>query len=52
MAGFHLPRGQVGKRLSRGYRDQLKPRSYRLIRFITRRQGLIVAPRNPLGVKG
>ncbi|GEK71642.1 MULTISPECIES: substrate-binding domain-containing protein [Halomonas] len=52
LAGFHLPRGEVGKRVSRGYRDLLKPRSYRVIRFITRRQGLIVAPGNPLGVKG
>ncbi|MFG6178006.1 substrate-binding domain-containing protein [Halomonas sp. THAF12] len=52
LAGFHLPHGEVGRRVSREYRDLLKPRSYRVLRFITRRQGLMVAPGNPLGVKG
>ncbi|MCK2182573.1 substrate-binding domain-containing protein [Halomonas getboli] len=52
LAGFHLPHGEVGRRVSRGYRDLLKPRSYRVIRFITRRQGLMVAAGNPLGIEG
>ncbi|MBB3143026.1 substrate-binding domain-containing protein [Halomonas organivorans] len=51
LAGFHLPHGEVGRRVSREYRDLLKPRSYRILRFITRRQGLMVAPDNPLGVR-
>lgn len=50
LAGFHLPRGEVGGRVSRDYRSLLKPRSHRLIGFIARRQGLIVAPGNPKGV--
>lgn len=52
LAGFHLPRGKVGERVIGDYRDLLKPRSYRVIRFITRRQGLMVAPGNPLGIEG
>nr|WP_298249388.1 substrate-binding domain-containing protein [uncultured Halomonas sp.] len=52
LAGFHLPRGKVGSKVSRSYRDLLKPRSHRLIGFITRQQGLIVAPGNPKGVHG
>lgn len=52
LAGFHLPHGEVGRRVSREYRDLLKPRSYRVLRFITRRQGLMVAPGNPLGIAG
>ncbi|MDN3522413.1 substrate-binding domain-containing protein [Halomonas ramblicola] len=52
LAGFHLPRGKVGEVVSRGYRDLLKPRSHRLIGFISRRQGLMVAPGNPEGIQG
>lgn len=50
LAGFHLPRGKVGSKVSRSYRDLLKPRSHRLIGFITRQQGLMVAPGNPKGL--
>ena len=52
LAGFHLPRGAVGEAVSRGYRDLLKPRRHRVIGFIARRQGLMVAPGNPLGIAG
>ncbi|PMR75765.1 substrate-binding domain-containing protein [Billgrantia endophytica] len=51
LAGFHLPQGEVGKAISRDYRDLLKPRSHRVIGFITRRQGLMVAPGNPKGLR-
>ncbi|MDC8802012.1 substrate-binding domain-containing protein [Halomonas pacifica] len=52
LAGFHLPQGEVGGRVSREYRDLLKPRSHRVIGFIARRQGLMVAPGNPRGIAG
>ncbi|ATJ82130.1 substrate-binding domain-containing protein [Halomonas beimenensis] len=52
VAGFHLPHGEVGRGVSGDYRDLLKPRSHRVVRFITRRQGLMVAPGNPLGISG
>lgn len=50
LAGFHLPRGEVGEMVSRDYRDLLKPRRHRLIGFIARQQGLMVAPGNPKGL--
>ncbi|RTR02327.1 substrate-binding domain-containing protein [Halomonas nitroreducens] len=52
LAGFHLPRGPLGARVSRDYRDLLKPRSHRVLRFISRCQGLMVAPGNPQGIAG
>lgn len=52
LAGFHMPQGEAGARVSEGYRDLLKPRSHRVVRFITRRQGLMVASGNPLGIGG
>ncbi|ALM53365.1 substrate-binding domain-containing protein [Halomonas huangheensis] len=52
LAGFHLPQGSVGEVVSRGYRDLLKPRSHRMIGFIARRQGLMVAPGNPKEIQG
>ncbi|TFH88035.1 LysR family transcriptional regulator [Billgrantia azerbaijanica] len=52
LAGFHLPQGTVGEVVSRDYRELLKPRSHRVIGFIARRQGLMVAPGNPRGLRG
>lgn len=56
LAGFHLARGEVGLELGLGlareYRSLLKPRGHRLLRFITRRQGLMVRSGNPLGIQG
>ncbi|UYG08814.1 helix-turn-helix transcriptional regulator [Halomonas sp. M4R1S46] len=52
LAGFHLPRGALGARVSRDYRDLLKPRSHRVLRFISRCQGLMVASGNPRGIEG
>lgn len=52
LAGFHLPQGPVGERLARDYRALLKPRSHRVLRFITRRQGLMITPENPCGIRG
>ncbi|WP_027855052.1 substrate-binding domain-containing protein [Marinobacterium litorale] len=50
LAGFHLPLGQIGRQMSETHFRFLKPRAHRIIRFITRQQGLMVAPGNPLGV--
>lgn len=52
LAGFHLPQGPVGQRLVADYRPLLKPRSHRVLRFITRRQGLMIAAGNPCGIQG
>jgi putative molybdopterin biosynthesis protein len=51
IAGFHLPIG-TAPALYRDYRKRLKPRSHRIIQFITRRQGLMLQAGNPLGVTG
>ncbi len=52
VAGFHLPRGKVGERVRDTYQALLKPRQHRVIGFIARTQGLMVAPGNPLGITG
>lgn len=52
LAGCHLPRGNVGEKARRKYRRLLKPRNHRLVGFIARQQGLMVAPGNPLGIDG
>lgn len=52
VAGFHMPTTATRGARAKAYRRLLKPRSHRVIRFITRRQGLIVTPGNPLGIQG
>ncbi|WP_027967088.1 substrate-binding domain-containing protein [Halomonas halocynthiae] len=52
LAGFHLAQGRLGLELGRHYRGLIKPRGHRLLRFITRRQGLMVRAGNPLGIHG
>ena len=51
LAGFHLPEGALGREVLRKYEPWLKPRAQRLIHFVRRNQGLLVAPGNPLGVR-
>ena len=51
LAGFHLPIG-TGTGLYREYRKRLQPRNHRIIQFITRCQGLMLRPGNPLGISG
>lgn len=51
IAGFHLPLSAATS-LHREHRKRLKPRSHRIIQFITRRQGLILQAGNPHGVTG
>ncbi|MEO7399796.1 MAG: substrate-binding domain-containing protein [Polaromonas sp.] len=53
MAGFHT-RDQPGRQsaAAQAYRSLLKPGLHKLIGFAHRRQGLIVAPGNPLRISG
>lgn len=53
MAGFHIPpQREAGSPAERTYRPLLEPGRHKLIGFARRRQGLIVAPGNPLGLAG
>lgn len=52
LAGIHVPEGELGKALAASYQGWLDPHHHRLIRFVTRIQGLIVTPGNPLGLAG
>jgi molybdate transport repressor ModE-like protein len=50
LCGFHLPSGRVTPELATRLGHYLKPRSHRVIRLVTRTQGLFVAAGNPLGI--
>lgn len=50
VAGFHLPLG-VGDDVARKILRKLRPRSHRIIQFITRRQGLMVQAGNPREIR-
>jgi len=50
LAGFHIPEGALGREIFRKYEPWLKPRAQRLIHFVGRNQGLLVAAGNPLGI--
>jgi molybdate transport repressor ModE-like protein len=50
LAGFHVPEGTLGREILRKYEPWFKPRLQRLIHFVRRSQGLLVAPGNPLGI--
>ncbi len=52
IAGFHIPEGALGTEVLRKYEPWLKPRVQRLVRFVRRNQGLIVAAGNPLVWRG
>jgi len=47
VAGFHLPEASAGSAAFAPYRPWLKARTLRLIRFVRRRQGLMVGRGNP-----
>ncbi len=47
LAGFHVPLGELGLTLWEHYEKWLRPRQQRLIRMVTRTQGLIVPRGNP-----
>jgi molybdate transport repressor ModE-like protein len=52
VAGFHVPTAAISGPLMKNYRRLLKPRSHRIIRFITRCQGLMIKPDNPRDIGG
>lgn len=53
LAGFHcLHQPDRDSLTARSYRERLQPGHHKLIGFATRSQGLLVAPGNPLGLKG
>lgn len=51
IAGFHLPADPADDRAYDCYRPLLRARSLLLVRFVTRRQGLMVARGNPLQIR-
>jgi molybdate-binding protein len=46
-AGFHVPDASTDRSAIEPYRPLLRPRGLRLVRFVDRRQGLIVSRGNP-----
>jgi molybdate transport repressor ModE-like protein len=51
VAGFHVPQSDISEDLIERYSKLLKPRAYKLIRFISRQQGLIVTKDKVLEVQ-
>jgi molybdate transport repressor ModE-like protein len=50
LAGFHVPLGELGEELWKHYAKWLHPRQQRIVKMVTRTQGLILASGNPLGI--
>lgn len=50
LAGMHLPQGELRKRAITASKGWLTPSLHRVIGFVTREVGLIVARGNPLGI--
>ena len=50
LAGFHIPEGALGREILRKYEPWLKPRAQRVVHFVRRNQGLLVASGNPLDI--
>ena len=51
LAGFHVPFGTLAPTFWRHYGAWLNAGRHRIIRLVTRKQGLIVARGNPLGIE-
>jgi len=51
LAGFHIAAGPLEAEIMPRYAKWLKPRLHRLIHFVTRTQGFVVARGNPKGIK-
>lgn len=49
-AGFHIPEGEIGTDIITHYLPYLKSRNQKIIRLVTRTQGLMLAPSNPYRV--
>ncbi len=52
LAGFHVPQGELEQAALEHYLPALRPGKQRLVHLATRRQGLMVAPRNPKNITG
>jgi molybdate transport repressor ModE-like protein len=52
LAGFHVPIGEFQWPVLKHYAKWLNPQHHRIIHVATRRQGLMVAGGNPLGIQG
>ena len=56
VAGFHVPvtgrEGGMSDALSETYSRHLKPRVHKIVKFITRQQGLMIKPGNPKQITG
>jgi molybdate transport repressor ModE-like protein len=50
VAGFHTPIGDLESVVIERWRKWLRPRAHVLINFVTRRQGIVVAPGNPKNI--
>jgi molybdate transport repressor ModE-like protein len=50
VAGFHVPDGRLGALMEQRYRECLPLGAFRLITFVSRMQGFMVQPGNPLGI--
>lgn len=50
LAGMHLPQGELRKRAIAASKGWLTPSVHRVIGFVTREVGLMVAPGNPHGI--
>lgn len=50
LAGMHLPQGELRARSMAAWRDALSPEEHRVVGFVTREMGLMVARGNPLGI--
>lgn len=52
LAGFHLPTEVISDAMRQTYLHYLKPRVHRIISFVSRCQGLMIKPGNPLEIMG
>lgn len=50
IAAFHLPTDVVSQKVIDNYNKHFKPNTYKIIRFVTRKQGLIVQKGNPKNI--
>ena len=50
VAGFHVPEGRLGALMEQRYRESLPLGAFHLITFVSRVQGFLVAPGNPLAI--
>jgi molybdate transport repressor ModE-like protein len=50
VAGFHVPDGRLGALMEQRYRESLPQGAFRLVPFVSRVQGFMVRPGNPLDI--